>query len=500
MSDHPTEPELAAQLRALGEHAQRAVPQTSANDVIIRASAATSIDVHESAGQHESPAGLGAQAMSTAQTGRVASSRQPQQPRGDRSWRSRRFALAIGGAALAACIMGIVALRGASTADIPVEVASAQQPERSGAYQIPDNDNGWASTRFCESTNDYTIDAGNSFYGAYQFATSQWRAALEAVGLDRYRTTSPAAAPPEIQDAAANSLFLLRGAEAWPVCGRYLDGPQVTPVIPQWLGHPTLDDTRTIIFLAPDTGRDRIGAIANEIAAVVGDDMPSTMALVDQAEAFAEFQQMFADDEPMRDLVDIVDMPPSYRLDVELTTATRDRLRSIPGVFEVIESSLHPLGVGPTDRHLSIPAIDLAVGVHNSVTIEELADGPGVLSSNVSWLAIAGYGSVDGSVFDGLTDLVTGDRITVTTRIVSNDIDYEIVRTYAVATPPQTVEVQEAAVPDAAPATSSGGSEDGAPAQHLFLVADVPDDPLQRVIVEAHAVDPDSDKYASSPG
>lgn len=72
----------------------------------------------------------------------------------------------------------------------------------------------WRQLRFCESTETYTIDTGNSFYGAYQFTWETWG----TVG----GSDNPADAPPEEQDARARLLYADRGSQPWPVCGRYL--------------------------------------------------------------------------------------------------------------------------------------------------------------------------------------------------------------------------------------------------------------------------------------
>jgi hypothetical protein len=68
----------------------------------------------------------------------------------------------------------------------------------------------WLSLRRCESHDNYTENSGNGYYGAYQFSTSTWHTIGE-VGL-------PSAAPPQVQDAAARSLFHRQGWRAWPNC------------------------------------------------------------------------------------------------------------------------------------------------------------------------------------------------------------------------------------------------------------------------------------------
>lgn len=72
----------------------------------------------------------------------------------------------------------------------------------------------WQELRHCESTEQYDIDTGNSFYGAYQFTQETWG----TVGGQG----NPAHAPAEEQDARARLLFSQRGRQPWPICGRFL--------------------------------------------------------------------------------------------------------------------------------------------------------------------------------------------------------------------------------------------------------------------------------------
>ena len=78
---------------------------------------------------------------------------------------------------------------------------------------------GWARLRFCESGGDYTRNSGNGFYGAYQFEMGTWR----GYAPGDYKNMLPSQAPPEVQDQAAQALYARRGAQPWPVCGRFLN-------------------------------------------------------------------------------------------------------------------------------------------------------------------------------------------------------------------------------------------------------------------------------------
>jgi hypothetical protein len=72
----------------------------------------------------------------------------------------------------------------------------------------------WRKLRFCESTETYNIDNGNTFYGAYQFTWETWGTVGGA--------ENPAHSPPAEQDARARLLYARRGSQPWPVCGRFL--------------------------------------------------------------------------------------------------------------------------------------------------------------------------------------------------------------------------------------------------------------------------------------
>ena len=80
----------------------------------------------------------------------------------------------------------------------------------------------WLPVRMCESNNNYSINTGNGFYGAYQFVISTWNAVAAQV-LPEYVGVRPDLAPPWAQDRVAQALaFEVAGGglHHWPVCGR----------------------------------------------------------------------------------------------------------------------------------------------------------------------------------------------------------------------------------------------------------------------------------------
>jgi hypothetical protein len=80
----------------------------------------------------------------------------------------------------------------------------------------------WAALRDCESGGDYTItNPSGKYRGAYQFDRSTWNSVAgrhdpSLVGVD------PSAASPADQDAMALALYIERGDQPWPHCGRHL--------------------------------------------------------------------------------------------------------------------------------------------------------------------------------------------------------------------------------------------------------------------------------------
>ena len=68
--------------------------------------------------------------------------------------------------------------------------------------------------RLCESTDNYTINTGNGYYGAYQFSAVTWW----WLGYTGY----PHHASPAVQDEAVRYLYSLMGWSPWPACSRYL--------------------------------------------------------------------------------------------------------------------------------------------------------------------------------------------------------------------------------------------------------------------------------------
>jgi len=93
-----------------------------------------------------------------------------------------------------------------------VELSAAQA--MGGASRPDPGEAAWERLRFCESGGVYSVNTGNGFYGAYQFDLQTWG----TMG----GTGRPSDAPYWEQDLRAKALFQTRGAQPWPVCGRFL--------------------------------------------------------------------------------------------------------------------------------------------------------------------------------------------------------------------------------------------------------------------------------------
>ena len=92
---------------------------------------------------------------------------------------------------------------------VPVSVLVAP-PGNQGSSLAED----MARLRQCESGDDYSLDTGNGYYGAYQFSAQTW-SGLGYPGL-------PNQAPPPTQDQAALTLHSESGWSSWPACSAML--------------------------------------------------------------------------------------------------------------------------------------------------------------------------------------------------------------------------------------------------------------------------------------
>ena len=78
-------------------------------------------------------------------------------------------------------------------------------------------DSTWDAVAGCESSNNWSINTGNGYYGGLQFSSSTWL----AFGGGDYAPRADLAAKSQ-QIAIAEKVLAAQGKGAWPVCGRNL--------------------------------------------------------------------------------------------------------------------------------------------------------------------------------------------------------------------------------------------------------------------------------------
>lgn len=223
-------------------------------------------------------------------------------------------------------------------------------------------------------------------------------------------------ARPALQDAAANALYTSAGADAWPICGRYLRGPMVTPVVPQWLSGSARAHDETIVFINPEKSGD-LSEFEIAIRDIIGSDFEDRVRTFDQQEGLRMFLEMFSSDDRVRDSVVADDIPAAFHIAGDLGSADEQRLRDIPGVLQVIPAGL--VASQPEPMRLSISAIGLDTPVRGDAAAPTLLQGPGLLASGPRGLVAVGYGAAaDEAIahdatphaFARLAELEVGDR------------------------------------------------------------------------------------------
>ena len=110
----------------------------------------------------------------------------------------------------------------AAIADLPSPVAAQAGVAHADVAASRPSPDALAALRSCESGGDYTLDSGNGYYGAYQFALGTW----QSLGYDGY----PNEAEPEVQDEAVVRLYGASGWSPWPGCSLALDLPSMATV------------------------------------------------------------------------------------------------------------------------------------------------------------------------------------------------------------------------------------------------------------------------------
>lgn len=328
------------------------------------------------------------------------------------SKRPSRTRLALAAAALVAVsVIGTVALT--RSAEEPVPLWIQAQPTETADDPTINQD--WRELRDCESSGVYNLDTGNTFYGAYQFTWDTW----QTVG----GSGNPATALPYEQDLRAAELFDRRGAEPWPICGRFAIGSMENPLVAAWI-HPDDQPDEVIVFFDPSAADEQIAATTEAI-----ESLPwvrgGKQRFVDQSEAWREFQHMF-DDEVTRNLVDIEEMPASLRIWTSRRPTLRrpddpnplEEIEALPGVFEVVAAPAAGPVTGGGHR-VDIPALGVNEQAADQWRIDDLATEVAVvaptgwqdhhkLAPDMGPIVVASLRS-DWQ----LEDLVVGDAVTI---------------------------------------------------------------------------------------
>ena len=116
--------------------------------------------------------------------------------------KQHRIKALLAGLSLSAGLLAVTPLGGA----VPAQAWSR--------WDEPPTAENLEALRWCESTNDYSIDTGNGYYGAYQFSLETWW----WLGYEGW----PSEASPEVQDRAALDLYDYSNWDAWPSWSRWL--------------------------------------------------------------------------------------------------------------------------------------------------------------------------------------------------------------------------------------------------------------------------------------
>lgn len=106
----------------------------------------------------------------------------------------------------------------------PPDVGSSERRETFEVDVETGTDDPWLGVRTCESHNNYAINTGNGFFGAYQFTISTWDWVAGLIGRPDLIGVRPDLAAPWDQDRMAQALAFEvdgGGLQHWPVCGRY---------------------------------------------------------------------------------------------------------------------------------------------------------------------------------------------------------------------------------------------------------------------------------------
>jgi nucleoid-associated protein YgaU len=119
----------------------------------------------------------------------------------------------------------------------------AERPVRAAAGAVERVRSVWDDIAMCESSGDWHIDTGNSFYGGLQF----WQPTWVLFGGLKYAARADLATPAQ-QIAVAEAVLRVQGWSAWPVCSKRLGLSGHTHLV------HTVQNGETLSLIAGDYG------------------------------------------------------------------------------------------------------------------------------------------------------------------------------------------------------------------------------------------------------
>lgn len=146
----------------------------------------------------------------------------------------------------------------------------------------------WNKVAACESTNNWSINTGNGYYGGLQFTRSTW----EAYGGTAYAARADLATKDQ-QIAVAEKVLKGQGPGAWPVCSvragltRGGDTPDISP---QGASSPAAKPKRTIRDVTPQTTPQSQAGTAEMYTVVRGDTLSE---IADSREVRGGWQKLY---------------------------------------------------------------------------------------------------------------------------------------------------------------------------------------------------------------
>ncbi|WP_431949118.1 transglycosylase family protein [Actinacidiphila sp. bgisy167] len=184
-------------------------------------------------------------------------------------------------------ITRISALAGTTGAAVALPIVGA-----TGAHAAPVGV--WDKVAACESTNNWSINTGNGFYGGLQFTQSTWA----GFGGTKYAPRADLATKAQ-QIAVAEKVLATQGPQAWPVCGpkagltKAMANPSATP---QSVAGAAAKPVVKAVKSAP-AKRAEAPKSAGGSYRVVGGDTLSKIAKSQSVEG--GWQELYADNKPV---------------------------------------------------------------------------------------------------------------------------------------------------------------------------------------------------------